>query len=46
MHSGVHLGFDGIHQLFCLITMLYFRHFYINTVFSTVENIFFFNNWH
>ena len=40
MHSGVHLVFEGIHELLCLITMLYFLHFYFKTVFITVEKIF------
>ena len=40
MHSGVHLGFEGINQLFCQITMLYYLHFYFKTVFITAEKIF------
>ena len=40
MQSGVHLGFEGIHQLLCYMTVLYFLHFYFKTFFITAENIF------
>ena len=47
MHSGVLLGFEGIHQLFFL-TVLYFLHLYFKTDFITAEKYFFlitgFNN--
>ena len=44
MHIGVKLGFEVIHQLFSLITVIYFLHFYFKTVFITAD-FFYFNNW-